>query len=41
MLVYSILNLISTILKPLSEYKKEAGMEKDIAQLNKERGGTE
>ena len=41
MLVYSILNLISTILKPLSEYKKEAEMEKDIAQLNKERGGTE
>ena len=41
MLIYSILNLISTILKPLSEYKKEAETEKDIAQLNRERGGTE
>ena len=41
MLIYCALNLLTTILKPLDAYRKEAETEWSIEQLNKERGGTE
>lgn len=41
MLLYCVLNLVSAILKPLDEYRKEAEAERDITQLSRERGGTE
>ncbi|WP_207654725.1 TRAP transporter small permease [Marasmitruncus massiliensis] len=40
MVVYSILNFIIVLEKPLSEYQKESQKEKTIDDLNIERGGT-
>lgn len=40
MCVYAVFNFVRTLLKPLSEYKKESEHEKTIDELNVERGGT-
>ncbi len=40
MCVYSVFNLIRTLMKPLSVYKAESEHEKTIDEMNMERGGT-
>lgn len=40
MLVYSLVNMLSTIAKPLSEYHKESERPKTVDEMAMERGGT-
>jgi TRAP-type C4-dicarboxylate transport system permease small subunit len=40
MLIYSLVNFISTILKPRSEYRRESDKPKTVEEITVERGGT-